>query len=252
MDIAKKDEINAHPKSYYEHSKYGMDIIYNDRFKVTPYSEFLIESISKTDFNGKRVCDFGCGTGVVGLGVAASSDCTVIGIDIEEEALLLSNENSVLNNINNTFFFKEDSYLSSIQDLIPAEKYKFDFILSNPASLPVPENLAHGSFSNGGVDGSKMIAELVSFADRNLKEDGKLLFLHTSLTSLSQTISFLDHRNFGVTIERVMQLEFRDNYDHLVEHIAKLKASGKAFYFENQSNKYELVYLVRAEKIQFK
>ena len=41
-----------------------------------------------------RVLDLGCGYGVIGLGIAASGDAVVTGVDVNERAVLLANENA--------------------------------------------------------------------------------------------------------------------------------------------------------------
>ncbi len=241
-------ETRVQTAGYYQESKFGLLFGCNDRFKITPYSLFLADCISEENFIHKRICDFGCGTGVIGLAVAAGAECEVIGLDIEQESLQLSEANREINRIRNISFYENEDYKLSVFNSSSIEENQFDYILSNPASLPVPDNLPGLSFSNGGNDGSAMIRELILFASTDLKVGGQLLFLHTSLTSITRTLEFLDSMNFEVTIEYVLQLEFRESYDQLVEHILKLRDQDSAFFFENSSSKYELIYFIRALK----
>jgi len=43
---------------------------------------------------GGRILDLGCGYGVIGLAIAAGSDTVVTGVDVNERAILLANENA--------------------------------------------------------------------------------------------------------------------------------------------------------------
>ena len=53
---------------------------------------------------GGRVLDLGCGYGVIGLGIAvASPDAVVTGIDVNERALLLANENAAALGVGDRF-----------------------------------------------------------------------------------------------------------------------------------------------------
>jgi 16S rRNA G1207 methylase RsmC len=43
---------------------------------------------------GGRILDLGCGYGVIGLAIASATDAVVTGVDVNERALLLANENA--------------------------------------------------------------------------------------------------------------------------------------------------------------
>jgi putative methylase len=57
----------------------------------------------KGDIEGKRVCDLGCGTGVLAIGAALLGAETIVGIDIDERALAIARENAGLLDTNITF-----------------------------------------------------------------------------------------------------------------------------------------------------
>jgi 16S rRNA (guanine1207-N2)-methyltransferase len=74
---------------------------------------------------GGRVLDLGCGYGVIGLAVAVSSPATVVtGVDVNERAVLLANENAASLGVT-------DRYVALTPDAVPAGA-TYDEIWSNP------------------------------------------------------------------------------------------------------------------------
>jgi len=59
-------------------------------------ARLLYHALMKGDIEGKRVCDLGCGTGVLAIGAALLGADTVIGIDIDKRALAVARENADL------------------------------------------------------------------------------------------------------------------------------------------------------------
>jgi len=84
----------------------------------------LIKQLSgKTNL---KILDLCSGSGCIALALAkAFIDAEVIGLDILEEAIQLSEENKVLNNVKNIKFLQSDLY-NAVSGL------KFDVIVSNP------------------------------------------------------------------------------------------------------------------------
>ena len=50
-------------------------------------ARLLYHALMKGDIEGKRVCDLGCGTGVLAIGAALLGAETVTGIEIDEKAV---------------------------------------------------------------------------------------------------------------------------------------------------------------------
>jgi 16S rRNA G1207 methylase RsmC len=72
-----------------------------------------------------RVLDLGCGYGVIGLAIAvASSDTVVTGVDVNERALLLAQENAAALGVG-------DRYTACLPDAVPDDA-TYDEIWSNP------------------------------------------------------------------------------------------------------------------------
>ena len=59
-------------------------------------ARLLYHALMKGDIEGKRVCDLGCGTGVLAIGAALLGAASVTGVDIDEKALAVARENAAL------------------------------------------------------------------------------------------------------------------------------------------------------------
>jgi 16S rRNA (guanine1207-N2)-methyltransferase len=73
---------------------------------------------------GGRILDLGCGYGVIGLAVAATSDAEVTAVDVNERAVLLANENAAALGV-------ADRFRATTPDGVPDDA-TYDEIWSNP------------------------------------------------------------------------------------------------------------------------
>ena len=72
-----------------------------------------------------RILDLGCGYGVIGLAVAvAAPDAVVTGVDVNERAVLLANENAAVLGVS-------DRYTATTPDGVPPDA-TYDELWSNP------------------------------------------------------------------------------------------------------------------------
>lgn len=96
-----------------------------------PETEELVEMIlNNKDFQPKRVLDVGCGSGVIGLSLAAEygEGVEVVCVDLSEEALALAKENAESLEINNVTFIQSD--------LVSSVEGRFDLIVANLPYVP--------------------------------------------------------------------------------------------------------------------
>ncbi len=74
---------------------------------------------------GGRILDLGCGYGAIGLAIAAAAPDTVVtGVEVNERAVLLANENAAALGL-------ADRFTACLPDAVPADA-QFDEIWSNP------------------------------------------------------------------------------------------------------------------------
>src|SRR5512136_1668616 len=66
-------------------------------------ARLLYHALMKGDIEGKRVCDLGCGTGVLAIGAALVGAESVTGIEIDEKAVEVATANAALLDAEVTF-----------------------------------------------------------------------------------------------------------------------------------------------------
>lgn len=66
-------------------------------------ARLLYHALMKGDIAGRTVCDLGCGTGILAIGAALLGAGRVIGVDIDERALDVAQENAGLTGADVTF-----------------------------------------------------------------------------------------------------------------------------------------------------
>ena len=214
-----------------------LSILETEKIRVTRYSEFLLLYLENLDFSHQRICDFGCGTGVLGIYAAKRGAHSVTGFDIDPDAIDLSKENIALNDCSNF-----QPHL--IDDSVIDEQY--DFIISNPASLPTVKASGKEFFS-GGIYGIEMIQDLFDFSVTKLKKDGRIFFLQTSLSSINKAANYAHNKGFNYKIIGVFQTEIRDHYQEFWHRVEHNKRTGDAHFVEINGVHSEIVYLVEAK-----
>lgn len=87
-------------------------------------TDLLFEAWNLGDIGGKMVLDFGCGTGVLGLGAGLLGAMPVYGFDIDEEAVELARETAQKLGVSQAEF--------EVRDVEEMAGYEGDTILCNP------------------------------------------------------------------------------------------------------------------------
>ena len=127
--------------------------------------------------NKFKILDIGCGTGAIALSIAkAFPQITIIGIDINPNAVKLANKNKKHNEIKNAEFIISDLYEN-------LENEKFDIIVSNPPYLSLNEwaNLEKSvkdwedkKALVGGQTGLEIYEKIIIDANKHLQKNSLL------------------------------------------------------------------------------
>ena len=162
-----------------------------------PETEELAEWVLSWDLpENQRVLDMGCGSGVLGLSLAAARPAwTVLLADVSPDALSLARENAALLEIPHASFLESD--------LFSAVEGQFDGIVANLPYVPEAERAtmarevlhdpALALFS--GADGLDLIRRFIPDAFRHLKPGGWLV-LEIGHDQASQVAGFLQASSF--------------------------------------------------------
>lgn len=149
----------------------------------------------------KRVLEMGIARGVLSVGVAllTDDDTRIVGIDIEENARTLVEENATANGVEHKI---EVRIGNMFQPVKPTET--FDLIMSEPPALPVApskqrEYIEQGyAFEiqnvSGGPNGRCFLDSLISHGSQLLNPGGAIVSSQSSFLGVAQTIDlFAQH-----------------------------------------------------------
>jgi ribosomal protein L11 methyltransferase len=129
-----------------------------------PTTHMCLEWLEQAELVGKRVIDYGCGSGILAIAAARLGASPVIGIDIDPQALISARENARGNRV--------DIVVQSSADVLPAPAdVVVANILSNPLKLLAPM-LASLVAPGGAIVLSgvleRQIAEVAAFYETSL------------------------------------------------------------------------------------
>ncbi len=102
-----------------------------EQYVTTPHLAAQLVHIMNSDFDdveGKRLCDLGCGTGMLTIAVAAAGAHHVTGMDIDADALGIAQQNAVEYDCENIVDFVHADLCA---DVLNAHKL-FDTVVMNP------------------------------------------------------------------------------------------------------------------------
>lgn len=140
--------------------------------------------------NGDSVLDMGCGSGILGL-VAAKKAKTVTAVDMNPEAVELTQENTELNSIEN-IKTKESDLFDNIEK-------RFDLIFFNSPYLPTEkkeEKIKGSEQWSGGKEGIDVIEPFLKEVKNHLKRNGRILLLISSLTGKEEVEKIITNNGF--------------------------------------------------------
>ncbi len=84
-------------------------------------TELCLSWLEKSDLTDKTILDFGCGSGILGLAALKLGAKHVFAIDIDEQALIATQNNAIANNINqNQITIAKPDFLENPVDIILA------------------------------------------------------------------------------------------------------------------------------------
>jgi release factor glutamine methyltransferase len=163
---------------------YGLNLNLNENVLIPrPETELLVEKIINDNKlkEGLRILDIGSGSGNISLALAKNLiNATVTGIDINEKAIELANQNSVQNKIKNVEF-KIFDVMNDDHKVLG----KFDIIVSNPPYVsefdynslePELKNYEPKMALTDNSDGTSFYKRIISISKNLFQNSGYLYF----------------------------------------------------------------------------
>lgn len=118
--------------------------------------------------NRRRVLDICSGSGIQGLLCAARGASRVVGLEKSEEAVSISRFNVALNRMDDVVEIRHSDLFAAL-----AEDEEFDFVISNPAFMPVMEDVDYPMCGTGGADGTRLLKLIFAGLPRHLAEEAE-------------------------------------------------------------------------------
>ena len=166
-------------------------------------TEILVEQCIQLmrDIEEPNILDIGSGSGAISIAIANElKSSSVTGIDINEKALKLANENKILNKIENVNFIESNLFGKLDKD------FKYDLIVSNPPYISkdeyetlMPEVKNHepqNALTDLG-DGLHFYKEISKLAGEYLKDTGYLAF-EIGYNQAKDVSKILQDNNFAI------------------------------------------------------
>ena len=214
----------------------GYRFVYDDCLFPPGTDTFLLSSLPRLK-PGLRICDLGCGTGLLGLLLLQrQADLTVTGVDIQAEAIRLAERAAAENRLEDRLTFRQLD-LRKVREYLPAGS--FDLVVCNPPYFPAGAGaVAEGPRGAARSDITCTLDDMCKAAARNLKEGGKLIFcippkrLQASFKALADNgfeakAMKLVRRDFD-TLPRLALIEARfhggEGMELLPDHLERPKA----------------------------
>ncbi|BAZ40818.1 type 11 methyltransferase [Calothrix sp. NIES-4101] len=168
----------------------------------TQYAILFSKVFENLDFSGRHVCDVGCGSGILGI-AAGLKGAKVVCTDLNPYAVEKAKINGKLNNISIKSF--QGDCLSALPNNF---KNSFDYIISNPPTLPgttEPVRTDAASWNENG-NGRYVLDSLLSKSHYFLKPGGRLI------------VASSNHQNWNLT-EKILELKWKTWILKLCEEI---------------------------------
>ena len=86
-----------------------------------PTTKLCLHWLSKEELTNKSVLDYGCGSGILAIAAKKLGSAHTIGVDIDPQAIIASNQNAKKNDINDINFLQSNHSIEA----------KFDLVLAN-------------------------------------------------------------------------------------------------------------------------
>jgi tRNA1(Val) A37 N6-methylase TrmN6 len=186
---------------------------------VSTWSKFFISKIP-TVLDDMVVCDYGAGTGIIGIVAALNGAKIVEVIERDKSFELIMEQNYKQNHVS------EKIHVLDADDKEVRANY-YDYIFCNPSCYP--SIIGNDSFFCAGELGLDMINEVILYASKSLKDTGHLYILIPSLSPISLVYDYLE--SLGLHAKKVDStfVAFRK---HLCDNLKKWIDDNKHSYPE--------------------
>ena len=127
-------------------------------------SSYIVAKSLPTSLSGRRVLDICSGSGIQGLLCARRGADFVVGLELNEEAVVTAHANAVLNDLDQQVDFRQSDKLAALE-----ESERFDFVVCNTPSAPMIDQISVPS--SAGEVGNAVLFDLLERLPGYLQPD---------------------------------------------------------------------------------
>jgi D-alanine-D-alanine ligase len=177
---------------------------------------------------GERVCDLGCGCGLLSIAAAMRGASHVAATDLDPRAVEAASRNALMNRVGDRISVHEGSWYKALPE---KEKRRFDVIIATPPQTPGPYPFGP---RYGGFEGTRHLFRIIERAPEYLKKNTGRLWIHAiSLADPAALIRRLGERFPEVRVVRETDRSFTPGeYEALAKglfaHFQCLRSAGRA------------------------
>lgn len=168
------------------------DGVYPAKLDSLLLAKELVEAVKEDD----KVLDIGTGSGILAV-LAAAQGAVVTATDVDRESIECARYNALLKGVS------LDLRLGDLFE--PIGEDSFDIIVCNPPSLPSPPNEQYDEYTarsiDAGWDGRKYIDPLIKQSIKYLRNNGRLLMVHSNFADVGKTKEKLESLGFEVDVK---------------------------------------------------
>ena len=191
---------------------------------------FVLEHLAVR--RGDRVAEPGCGTGVLSLCAAMAGAASVVGTDIDPEALAAARQNAALNGIGNVRFVEGN--------LLEPVAPPLDFVVALLPHKPAPRAFNHRYY--GGRDGTDLLRAVIHQSADRVVAGGRLV-LYVNSIAHPRRVGDEFNRHFDVRLLGEKRRDFtREEFDGLTPgmfaHLEAQRAHGEAEFGRDEKGLY--------------
>lgn len=173
-----------------------------------------------------RVLDLCTGSGIQAI-ISAKVASEVYAVDIDEKVLEIARLNSFLNRVNDKITFLHGDLYKPVKD-----KGQFDFILSNPPFIPIPNEVNYPVSGDGGEDGLTVVRKIYLGYNNFLFENGQGFMIgqaigtEESIFMFDEMVTLFPKHNIDLYIFESLPLSIQaNNFANLSNHLQLNDAS---------------------------
>lgn len=193
MILANGDELifDILPQAFFQVNTAQAEILYSQILKMA--KEILDDGGSAIGHDGSVIFDLFCGTGTIGMFLAKYVE-QVVGIELNEDAVKIANENAKNNKI-----FNIDFYTGNIEKVVPNLKIRPSLIVVDPPRVGLTK---------------KLIEQISEFNAKNL------IYVSCNPATLARDYDLLNR--YGFRIEKIQPVDLFPHTFH-IENVCLLR-----------------------------